>query len=218
MKNGPGYGAPGTTFLKRFLTAQTQADPDEPVTWIEDDLVCFIGDEPSMPDAMSRPPEGFGPRELEETFALPAPIEIEVDVPPGMTSPRGFSSLPDFMVAQDIPGERVRLRLAARPEYRVEAPADVAPGTVVRFRDEQGEEVRVIVPEGTEPGDTFEVIPPSLMVRVPEAANPGETVKFSHPSTPQEAYWVRIPKGVPPCAYFPTRLPSSAKALGQGHL
>jgi len=219
QKNGPGYGAPGAIFLKRFLTAQQQQEPDESTLWIEEDLVCYIGDEMGMPEAMKTPPHGFGPRALEETFALPAPIEIEVDMPPGLMDPvQSFQCLPEFMVAHDVPGERRRLRLAPRPEFRVEAPPEARPGSMVRFRDDSGKEVRVLVPEGIEPGDTFEVTPPTLMVRVPEAAEPGDIVKFIHPGCPEEAYWARVPKGVPPCAYFPARLPSSGGDLGQGHL
>ena len=41
---------------------------------------------------------------------------------------------------------------------------------------ELGSEVKV--PENLGPGDTFEVLPPAMMVQVPENAKPGDKIVF----------------------------------------
>jgi len=224
--------APGAISMKQFLTPQLQAARDPVDLFEEEAQACYIGDELGVTDAERvQPLGGCGPYadlgwpELE-TNALSPPIEIEVDLPPpGLwgpgqalhcAGPHGPVSLQ--LPAHASPGERLCFKLAPRPEYRVEVPPDVHAGCIVRFQKENGEELRVAVPKGLDPGDTFEVSPPSVMVRVPEAAQPGDIVKFASPShSCQEAYRARVPEGVPPCAYFTARLPATTK-LCQAHM
>jgi len=226
-----GSGELGAISVKQFLRTQKQ-DQAIRISWIEDDLVCRIGDNLGMPDARRTTLGDFSdpysiagwPLQLE-TCALAPPIDLDVDLPPGSwqpgqtlhtIGPQGPLSL--NLPAHAVPGEKLRVRLAPQPEFRVEVPPDVLPGSTVRFRIESGDELRVVVPSGVEPGDTFEVTPPTMMVRVPETAQPGDIVKFSHPNNEEETYQVCVPDGLLPCSYFPTRLPVADGALSQGHL
>mmetsp|Transcript_11774 Transcript_11774/g.42104 ORF Transcript_11774/g.42104 Transcript_11774/m.42104 type:complete len:152 (-) Transcript_11774:146-601(-) len=113
------------------------------------------------------------------------------------------------------PGTMLRYQLAPKPEYRIEVPPGAGPGSVMTFKKRNGEECQVVVPQEVDAGETFEVTPPSLMVRVPENATPGDFVRFSRAVCPEddgkasriEFFRSPIPAGILPCMYFAARLP-----------
>mmetsp|Transcript_3949 Transcript_3949/g.9602 ORF Transcript_3949/g.9602 Transcript_3949/m.9602 type:complete len:248 (+) Transcript_3949:86-829(+) len=194
---------------------------------LEDSLVCYIGEDSGAVDA-ERVGGVANVRSQEDRLDLQAhavdpPVNIEIELAQGdcwqpgqpfrAWGPQGPICLevpPDA-----LPGSRLRYRLAPRPEYRVEVPPGAGPGWVVQFKKGNGEACQVVVPAGVLAGDTFEVTPPSLMVRIPENAQPGDFVRFSRTVCPEhsqkasriEFFRARVPEGLRPCMYFTARLP-----------
>lgn len=148
------------------------------------------------------------------------PIELVAYLPddhePGtaiqMMGPHGPVS---FVPPESIrPGEKVCYRLAPPPEFRIEVPCYASPGTMVEFERSDGLLVSVMVPPGFGPGDTFDVTPPSVLVRVPDDPLPGDKVIFQIPHDSgfvgrREAPWCRATVPFPATAgtYFAVRLP-----------
>jgi hypothetical protein len=121
------------------------------------------------------------------TLATP-PIELVAYLPddhePGaaiqMMGPHGPVS---FVPPEYIrPGEKVCYRLAPPPEFRIEVPCNASPGSMVEFERSDGVLISVTVPPGLGPGDTFDVTPPSVLVRVPDDPLPGDQVIFQIPN------------------------------------
>mmetsp|Transcript_79371 Transcript_79371/g.157268 ORF Transcript_79371/g.157268 Transcript_79371/m.157268 type:complete len:266 (-) Transcript_79371:340-1137(-) len=170
-----------------------------------------------------------GLRGCRTTLVTP-PVELLADLPidhvPGtaiqMMGPHGpIDVVPPRSM---MPGSQIRYRLAPPPELRVEVPADTAAGSTVQFERPDGVRVAVIVPPGLGPGDTFEVTPPSLMVKIPPDALPGDRVAFqvppdADPSGRNESPWccARIPGTTRPGSYFPVRIPAprGPRSMGQ---
>eukprot|EP00406_Dinophysis_acuminata_P060390 CAMPEP_0179269304 /NCGR_PEP_ID=MMETSP0797-20121207/30889_1 /TAXON_ID=47934 /ORGANISM="Dinophysis acuminata, Strain DAEP01" /LENGTH=260 /DNA_ID=CAMNT_0020977617 /DNA_START=101 /DNA_END=880 /DNA_ORIENTATION=+ len=118
------------------------------------------------------------------------------------------------------PGTTLRYRLAPPHEFRIEVPPGAQPGLQAKFRKQNGVEICVPVPPGLKPGDTFEVLPPALMVRVPECVKEGDFVVFRHTMNEgggmEVTEWcrARVPPGHEPGAYFAARIPMPLDAGG----
>lgn len=106
------------------------------------------------------------------------------------------------------PGMTLKYRLTPHYEFRAEVPPDVRGGEEAMFVRPDGVQIAVQVPEHLKPGDTFEVLPPALMVRCPDGVAPGEQVVFRH-EFPGGSEWLRakVPPGLKPGKYFAARLP-----------
>jgi hypothetical protein len=168
--------------------------------------------------------DAAGQREFE-THALP-PCTLEVTLPrdhvPGervrVKGPRSFISLVPPEAAGPSPKQKVRL--APKPEFQIEVPPGTAAGAELKFDRDDGTSLAVTVPKGLRAGETFEVLPPALMVHMPRLASPGDFVVFSGgvagaalagvpPSAAANPWRARIPKGVLPEEYFAVRIPAS---------
>uniref|UniRef100_A0A7S4SSJ8 Uncharacterized protein n=1 Tax=Alexandrium monilatum TaxID=311494 RepID=A0A7S4SSJ8_9DINO len=161
-----------------------------------------------------------------EALATP-PVELMGEIPvnhkPGMpivlSGPHGPVQV---MPPQETgPGSRVRFRLAPPPEFRIQVPAGCGPGSLIRFERSDGAKVCVAVPPERQAGDSFDVTPPSMMVRVPDGAQAGDRVTFRHTLATgkngrEATEWCRteIPKGVRPGFYFTARLPRPERCVG----
>jgi len=159
-----------------------------------------------------------GRRQFETTTM--EPCEFEITLPqnyvPGqrvrVKGPHGFLSTRTPAGANLLPGSRQRVRLGPLPEFRVEVPPGVSPGSVLKFAREDGTEVSVTVPQDAAPGSIFDVLPPALMVQVPQTAMPGDLVVFSADiglGPLKVTSWCRapVPAGSRPEEYFPVRVP-----------
>jgi len=119
------------------------------------------------------------------------------------------------------PGMTLKYRLAPRPDFRVQVPQGARPGSEVKFQRHDGVEVSVLVPEGLAPGETFDVTPPSLMVKVPDGASAGDILAFQLPPTGPQVppQWFRgpVPEGLEAGKYFTARLPMPSTRPPKGH-
>jgi len=168
----------------------------------------------------------FGPRLDDEFVAHAMPpcvleVKLSVDWRPGhfirMSGPYG-----DFRVRPSgEPGKYTRVRLAPLPEFCVEVPLGLGPGSQMVFKRDDGTQVHAVVPQGVTAGGFFDVLPPCMMVQVPDGAEPGSTVRFRlgggsvRPPWQQgeeesQAAWCRavVPPGLLPGDYFPARIPA----------
>jgi len=153
-------------------------------------------------EALATPPVEFNVRLAEdwkegELLKIQGPHgPIEVEAPPDA-----------------VPGKELKYRLAPKYEFRVEVPPELRPGQHAKFVRPDGVEIQVQVPPNLRPGDTFEVLPPALMVRVPDGMAAGDFVVFGHqvmtPQRIQATEWCRcqVPPGYNPGQYFAARLP-----------
>mmetsp|Transcript_57398 Transcript_57398/g.150363 ORF Transcript_57398/g.150363 Transcript_57398/m.150363 type:complete len:257 (+) Transcript_57398:85-855(+) len=154
-----------------------------------------------------------------ETMTM-APCEFEITLPknhvPGqrvrVEGPQGFISARMPTNPDVLPGSRQRVRLAPRPEFRVEVPPGVSPGSELKFARKDGTEISVAVPQSATPGSFFDVLPPALMVQVPKSAMPGDLVVFSAEvnfgsGTVTSWYRAQVPPGFHEEEYFPARIP-----------
>lgn len=156
-----------------------------------------------------------GARELEASVL--APCALEVVVPEGYV-PGSYLSLlgPKGKIVARPPagsqaGDKVTIKLAPRPEFRIEVPPRAAEGATLRFLRKDGTEVCVQVPKGARPGDSFDVVPPVLMVQIPEGARPGDLLVFQADAHGrcEAPVWCRapVPAGRIPLEYLPVRMP-----------
>mmetsp|Transcript_98034 Transcript_98034/g.282780 ORF Transcript_98034/g.282780 Transcript_98034/m.282780 type:complete len:216 (-) Transcript_98034:206-853(-) len=206
-----------------MLTTIAEQQPFEaPESLIDSSFVCYIGEDSGAVDA-----ERVGDNSKDECLeahasALDPPLNIAVDLPSGRWQPgqsfcvQGPQGPICLQIPVDaVPGGRLVYKIAPRPEFRVEVPPGAGPGWVMTFQRDDGGACVVTVPAGLQPGDTFEVTPPALMVRVPETAQPGDFVRFcrmvsqenDHKAGSTEFFRARVPEGLKPCMYFAARLP-----------
>mmetsp|Transcript_139775 Transcript_139775/g.445980 ORF Transcript_139775/g.445980 Transcript_139775/m.445980 type:complete len:466 (+) Transcript_139775:78-1475(+) len=159
-----------------------------------------------------------GRRQLKSVAT--SPCELEITLPlnyvPGQRvrakGPHGFMSAPTPANPKLLPGSRQRVRLAPLPEFRVEVPPGVSPGSELKFARKDGTEISVAVPQSATPGSFFDVLPPALMVQVPKSAMPGDLVVFSAEvnfgsGTVTSWYRAQVPPGFHEEEYFPARIP-----------
>ena len=115
------------------------------------------------------------------------------------------------------PGESICFRLSPPCQFRVTVPPWAKGGYQARFHLEDGEEVSVKVPEGLRGGDTFEVLPPAMMVKLPMGLEPNDRVIFWSPSKgsrcPEGWYRFRMPQGFPPGAVVSVRIPAMSLVM-----
>jgi len=167
-----------------------------------------------------------------EGFAF-KPCEVNIHVPEGhqagtalsVQGPIGMMKL--LLPAEAVPGTNFRYRLKAAPEYRVQVPPDASPGSAVTFERADGARISFAVPQGSRPGDQFEVSPPALMLLVPEGLHPGDYVLFNTASVPGftmadeqgELFRAQIPEELQLGKYFAASLPgpkSPTEKLSKG--
>lgn len=148
------------------------------------------------------------------------PLTLNVSVPKGhQAGQRIYADGPHGRLCVDIPldaeiGSTHQVRLGPPQEFRIGIPKGIKTGAEVDLifkRPEDGLEIVVPIPAGLSAGDSFDVPPPSLMVKVPDGASPGDTVVF-RPAESQgadEKQWLRarIPKVMTVGNYFTARLP-----------
>lgn len=156
-----------------------------------------------------------------EAFAM-LPGALEVAVPPGWKpgdkvpaqGPHGkiLLELPETCAA----GATIQYQLKPGPDLVVEIPEGASAGSQLTFEREDGTRIRVEVPKGKQPGEHFEVRPPSLMVLVPEGVEAGSYVVFRAPGADHASrkVWFRaqVPGQLQLGRYFAARMPPPGKA------
>jgi len=144
--------------------------------------------------------------EAKATPPVELTVQLSQEYKPGQTirvnGPHGVIELEPS--AGSEPGSSLTYRLAPEPEYRVQVPPGMGANGAVKIRRGDGVEIMVPVPAGFQPGDTFHVTPPALMVRMPEGATPGTVVCFHD----EQSNWFRctVPAGMTPGQYFAARI------------
>ena len=151
------------------------------------------------------------------------PSELKVTVPEDFVQGKSIKTTGPFgEVALKPPpgiqpGESICFRLSPPCQFRVTVPPWAKGGYQARFHLEDGEEVSVKVPEGLRGGDTFEVLPPAMMVKLPTGLEPNDRVIFWSPSKgsrcPEGWYRFRMPQGFPPGAVVSVRIPAMPLAM-----
>lgn len=150
-----------------------------------------------------------------EALATP-PVELEAEIPESfqyghrlkLQGPHG--SLEVRPPVDALPGSIWRYRLAPPPEFRLEVPRDVPPGSTMTLSRWDGTLITVPIPEDLQAGDMFDVTEPVVMVRVPDGARPGDAVIFRPSFGPSKFRWcrARVPKSLLLGKYFAARPPS----------
>lgn len=97
-----------------------------------------------------------------------------------------------------LPGEQRTWRLGPDGQ-QVLIPDGMTEGMTIECELE-GRIVQAVVPAGKVPGDSFEVVPPALVVMIPQGACPGDTLEF--PGLDGEPLKVPAPEGLLPGQYF----------------
>jgi hypothetical protein len=81
------------------------------------------------------------------------------------------------------------------------------PGDTITFEGADGKQATAKVPQGLQPGDVFEIMPPVIMVRVPDDVQPGAEVTFPVPAEANvqdtSDRRANVPKGFSSGMYFP---------------
>lgn len=84
------------------------------------------------------------------------------------------------------------------------------PGDTITFEGADGKQATAKVPQGLQPGDVFEIMPPVVMVQVPQDALPGDELTFPVPAQANmqdtSDRRTHVPKGLRPFMYFPVSL------------
>jgi len=157
---------------------------------------------------------GGNPKDIGRAAFSMWPGAVEVNVPQDWKlgdkvpaqGPHGLISfeLPDGCQ----PGTKQLFTVKPVPDMRVEVPAGVKAGQSLFFQREDGMNINILVPRGKFSGDTFEVVPPAVMVLVPEEAKKGDVVCFPMPGPPS-GYWFSavVPDQLQLGKYFAARLP-----------
>mmetsp|Transcript_13191 Transcript_13191/g.27592 ORF Transcript_13191/g.27592 Transcript_13191/m.27592 type:complete len:268 (-) Transcript_13191:8-811(-) len=178
----------------------------------------FIEDCKGLCDVEMVEPLGATCCELHGAVAKAVPpTELTVKVPEDFvqggaikaTGPFGEVSLrPPPGVQQ---GESICFRLAPPCQFRVTVPPWAKGGYQARFHLEDGDEVSVKVPNGLQPGDSFEVLPPAMMVKLPEKCQPNDRIIFWSEAKgsrcPEGWYRFRMPQGFSPGTVVSVRIP-----------
>merc|ERR1719188_1819877 len=94
--------------------------------------------------------------------------------------------------------------LGPLPEFEVVVPPHSGPGSYVNITRDDGSAIRVPVPAGCVPGESFGVEPPVVMVKVPEGFGEGDDLFFT-----RNECWLhaKVPGALRPGRYFAARLP-----------
>eukprot|EP00441_Pelagodinium_beii_P026151 CAMPEP_0197657106 /NCGR_PEP_ID=MMETSP1338-20131121/44424_1 /TAXON_ID=43686 ORGANISM="Pelagodinium beii, Strain RCC1491" /NCGR_SAMPLE_ID=MMETSP1338 /ASSEMBLY_ACC=CAM_ASM_000754 /LENGTH=393 /DNA_ID=CAMNT_0043233409 /DNA_START=38 /DNA_END=1219 /DNA_ORIENTATION=- len=131
---------------------------------------------PALPSSKAKlkVPEGAKPGE-RIVFEGPTGKNVEAVVPEGKAPG-------DEFYVELLPDAPVRSQQEPR-SYVLKVPEDKKTGEAVYFVAANGQQMRAIVPEGKQPGDSFEVhvSPPQLSITVPDGKQEGEEVDFEGP-------------------------------------
>uniref|UniRef100_A0A7S1AIW2 Uncharacterized protein n=1 Tax=Noctiluca scintillans TaxID=2966 RepID=A0A7S1AIW2_NOCSC len=101
------------------------------------------------------------------------------------------------------PGQWCSVRLGPNPTHTLVVPEGARRGQSVYFMGPDGQ-VEVTIPPGKKPGDTFDVIPPAMMVQVPDGAVPGDQLSFM--TSQGEQLLTVVPENHHPGQYFAAAL------------
>jgi len=124
--------------------------------------------------------EGVGPRQRTVCVKGPhGPIMVE---------------LPE----DAVPGEERTWRLGPYGQ-QVTVPEGVCEGSQIDCEID-GRDMKINVPAGKSPGDTFEVVPPALVVMIPKGSQAGDLLEFT--GLNGELLKVPAPDGMKPGQYF----------------
>eukprot|EP00933_Yihiella_yeosuensis_P061141 TRINITY_DN63967_c0_g1_i1.p1 TRINITY_DN63967_c0_g1~~TRINITY_DN63967_c0_g1_i1.p1 ORF type:complete len:261 (-),score=49.21 TRINITY_DN63967_c0_g1_i1:171-953(-) len=164
--------------------------------------------------------QGEARLEVEAPACPPAAIRTRVpdDFKPGETitveGPHGPVQVPPPPEARL--GGYVTFRLAPPAQFRAKVPPGKGPGDSLLHTMKDGTRIELPIPPGVEVGETFEVGPPSAMVKVPDGVTCGTAVVFKDPSDEFSSEWLRakVPYGLKPGDYFSARLPAPIAELG----
>jgi len=96
------------------------------------------------------------------------------------------------------PGEQRSWRLGPMGE-QVTVPEGAEAGSKIDVVV-AGDSIQAIVPPGKKPGDTFEVVPPAVVVMIPQGVEDGDFLEFQ--SMNSETLKVPAPTGLKPGQYF----------------
>jgi len=139
-----------------------------------------------------------GPETGELKALATLPLELTVTLPedykPGSAvkavGPHG--EIPVMPPPDAQPGSKHTFKLGVPPDMKVTVPNNFRKGRPMMFKRSDGLMVSVDVPEGKGPGDSFTVVPPSLLVKVPDAANPGDVLVFKNAEIRDAPKWLRV--------------------------
>lgn len=104
------------------------------------------------------------------------------------------------------PGKPCSIYLGPKSVFSVVVPEGAFPGSVVIFTmEDDGEMLTTIVPPGKMPGDSFDIVPPVLLIQVPHGCKGGDEVVYTTPAGAPAV--VQVPLGFSAGHYFSTLLP-----------
>jgi len=106
------------------------------------------------------------------------------------------------------PGKPCRICLGPKSTFQVVVPEGASPGSTVVFDAADGVMLNTVVPSGKMPGDSFDIVPPVVIVQVPHLAKAGDDVTFTLPTG--DPGIVEVPAGLSAGDYFAVRLPRLA--------
>jgi len=184
-------------------------------------VVQQLASDPSAADAERFKGNPDGQLQAHATQPCEFCAELSKDYKPGacFTVQGPFGPIRVEPPANAQPGMLLRYRLAPKPAFRIRVHAGAKAGDAVKFNREDGIEVSVQVPTGSQPGDTFDVTPPALMVKVPEGAVAGDHLVFpgcrGSDEQPIEWFRVRMPIGLEPNRYIAARLPGPESQIAR---
>lgn len=188
----------------------------------------FIEESKGRCDVESAEPLGPTASALQGARAKAAPpTEVSVPVPQDFVPGSLLKANGPFGVVSVTPppgvqgGEVLRFRMAPPSQFKITVPPWARGGYKAQFHLDDGEEVSVKVPEGLQPGDTFEVLPPAMMVQLPEGSKPGEKIVFWSDAKgsrcPEGWYRIEVPEGHAPGSVISVRIPALSQVM-QDHL
>jgi len=183
---------------RAFKPLMTFDDYEEVTVDIEDaaDLEIEV---PKVPSFVRSPKVHQAQVTLPQDLFFKVPEEITEDAL-CIAGPHG----PFFIdVPKDAkPGQESTYRLGP-DSHSVVVPEGAEPGSMVNC-EVDGKTIQVTVPEGKAPGDSFEVVPPAVVVLVPAGAIPGDLLEFPAPDGRQLT--VPVPHELRPGQYFSLHL------------
>jgi hypothetical protein len=155
-----------------------------------------VGDRPALKHAKTTPPQ-------EMHFI--APQDCTPGNPVCLHGPHGDPIMVPMPEGAE-PGKPCSIYLGPKSVFSVVVPEGAFPGSVVLFTmEDDGEMLTTVVPPGKMPGDSFDIVPPVVLIQVPHGCKGGDEVVYTTPAgTPAV---VQVPLGFAAGHYFSTLLP-----------